>query len=218
MIGNVRNTIGLAVGVALLLFMVGVVRNGNLDYWYMPYNLILGSLPLVLALGVRRLITRYAWKDWRPLAMLFVWLLFLPNSFYLVTDFIHLFETPRVDIIQDIVMLAQFSVLGFVFGFASLYILHKVYEKYVLKVQLWLGVGVALLLSSFAIYLGRVLRWNSWDVLVNPLGLGHDVGDILLRPLAHIDAFSTTISFFAMLASLYLLVWVILNSTTYVKR
>jgi len=40
-------------------------------------------------------------------------------------------------------------------------------------------------LSGFGIYLGRIRRWNSWDVLVHPAGVSHDIGRIAAHPLAN---------------------------------
>jgi len=189
--------------VALALFVVGVLRNHTLDYWYLPYNLFLAAIPLALAVWLQRLLRTYDWKNWRTLGLGIAWLLFLPNSFYIVTDFIHLPETTRVDIIQDVVMLAQFSIVGFIFGFLSLSMLHESYLKHLkAKIITPLAYGV-LLLASFAIYLGRELRWNSWDVVSNPIGLFGDIWSIIAHPLAHPGMISITLSYFLVLASLY---------------
>ena len=61
-----------------------------------------------------------------------------------------------------------------------------------------------LLLSSFAMYLGRDLRWNSWDVLLNPAGIIFDVSERVIDPLDHPEAFTTTLMFFIFLAGLYI--------------
>ena len=39
---------------------------------------------------------------------------------------------------------------------------------------------VVLGLSSFGVYIGRFLRWNSWDLLLNPTILLRDLADHLL--------------------------------------
>ena len=67
--------------------------------------------------------------------------------------------------------------------------------------------GIALLLSGFAIYLGRYLRWNSWDVITNPLGLLFDVSGRIVNPIENPLTFSTTILFFGFLAVLYTVIW-----------
>lgn len=201
---------GLASTVGMLLFAVGALRNGSLDYWYLPYNLVLALIPLALAVWLGRLLQRRKWYDWPLLILACFWLLLLPNSFYIVTDFIHLPETHRVDMVQDIVMLFHFSVLGLVAGFFSLFTLHRAYLRQLSSKIVTLGVALALLLSSFAIYIGRELRWNSWDIIVNPLPLLSDVLATLLNP----DAWFMALSFFGMMASLYVLFWYRLKATS----
>jgi uncharacterized membrane protein len=58
-------------------------------------------------------------------------------------------------------------------------------------------------LSSFAIYLGRDLRWNSWDVLVNPAGFLFYLSERVIDPMDHPEAFTTTLMFFVFLAGVY---------------
>jgi uncharacterized membrane protein len=193
-----------------LLFAIGWLRNNNLEYWYLPYNLALGVLPLVFAIWLQRLRAQYSWKNWRIIILAVFWLLFLPNSFYVITDFIHLYETPRVDVIQDVVMLMQFSVLGVVFGFMSLSIMHQQALQIISKTKATYAVVGILLLSSFAIHLGRELRWNSWDAALNPLGVAKDVFVIAVSPFAS-SAASTTFSFFLFLISFYALWWYAAN-------
>ncbi|HET6746673.1 MAG TPA: DUF1361 domain-containing protein [Candidatus Saccharimonadales bacterium] len=194
--------------VAIGLFAVGALRNHTFDYWYLPYNLFLGAIPLALAVGLRKLLNTYNWKNWRTVALLIIWLLFLPNSFYIFTDYIHLPEVQRVDIVQDVIMLAQFSIVGFVMGFASLWLLHTAYLRHLRAKIITPLVGVVLLLSSFAIYLGRELRWNSWDVVSNPVGLFGDVWSIVAHPSAHPGLISVTLSYFAVLVTLYWCMWI----------
>jgi uncharacterized membrane protein len=49
----------------------------------------------------------------------------------------------------------------------------------------WLGVVGALALASFGVYLGRFLRFNSWDALVHPRRIAHVVRTELENPFQH---------------------------------
>ncbi len=197
----------LATLVAIGLFLVGAVRNQTWDYWYLPYNLLLGFIPLLLAVWLASLLKIRPWKSWLPLVVTVLWLLFLPNSFYIVTDFIHLPEYQRVDIVQDTVMLMQYSLLGLAFGFISLHMVHRELLKRLRPKKAHIGAGIILLLASFAIYLGRDLRWNSWDVVTQPFGLFVDVVERLFNPLGHPVMWSIMLSFFAMLVSIYFIIY-----------
>jgi len=198
---------GLANAVAILLFVVGVLRNQSFDYWYVVYNLVLAYIPLGLAFLLKHLVEKRAWRNWRVGLTGLLWLLFLPNSFYIVTDFIHLYEQPRIDIIQDVVMLLQFSVLGLLAGFASLSILHSLLLKKVGQRNSAVLVLGVLYLCSFALFLGRELRWNSWDVVVRPLGIVNDMALLWQDPAMGMSAFIVTLSFFGVLASMYFMGW-----------
>jgi uncharacterized membrane protein len=67
----------------------------------------------------------------------------------------------------------------------------------------WLFAFCVLALSGFGMYLGRFLRWNSWDVLANPGALGFDIADRLLNPTSHPRTVGTTILFAAFLTMCY---------------
>jgi uncharacterized membrane protein len=69
----------------------------------------------------------------------------------------------------------------------------------------WL-IGV-LLLTSFAIYLGRDLRWNSWDVLTNPGGLLFDISDRLMHPASYPQMLLTVAIFMVLMSSIYGIAW-----------
>jgi uncharacterized membrane protein len=195
--------VGMVVASAFLLFIFGVIRNQTLDYWYLPYNLALAAIPLALAYWIGRIARRFDWKNWRVWTLVAVWLFFLPNSFYIVTDFIHLPETTRIDIVQDSVMLMQFSLLGYFFGFTSLYVVHRIFLRHLKPRIVWVGVMTALLLASFAIYLGRELRWNSWDIIVNPFLVIEDSLAIIFNSAAHPNGLWTMATFFVGLTALY---------------
>jgi uncharacterized membrane protein len=57
----------------------------------------------------------------------------------------------------------------------------------------WLLAIAALLLSGFGIYVGRFLRWNSWDTLTNPRGLVLDAGHQVIHPLSYPRALGVTV-------------------------
>jgi uncharacterized membrane protein len=151
------------------------------------------------------------WSSWTGIAITLAWLVFLPNSFYMVSDYIHLEDMARSSVLFDALTFTCFILNGLILGYASLFMVQALLRKHVSRVQNELIAGLLLFLCSFAIYLGRDLRWNSWDVLVNPAGILFDVSERVIDPLGHPEAFSTTMMFFVFLAGLY---WVM----TYMVR
>ena len=54
-----------------------------------------------------------------------------------------------------------------------------------------------IVIASFGVYLGRFDRWNSWDVLHNPLGLVADILEYVTDPVENLHTWGTTAVFSA---------------------
>jgi uncharacterized membrane protein len=99
---------------------------------------------------------------------LLLWVLFLPNAPYLVTDYMHLAPDSRVPLWFDFALLGAFSASGLLLGFASVYIVQAIVATRAGAVAGWLGTGTSFGLCAVGIYVGRVLRFNSWDAVQEP--------------------------------------------------
>jgi uncharacterized membrane protein len=106
-------------------------------------------------------------------------------------------------------MVGSLVMVGFTLGFTSLFLIHKELLKRFGNMPAGYLVTAIILLSSFAIYLGRDLRWNSWDVIANPSGIILNVSDRLIDPLGHLRAFNVTGLFFVLLSVMYLAIWLV---------
>ena len=199
-------------GVSIGLFCLRAFESGSTRYWFLIWNLFLAWIPLGFAwLLVKKLRTQ-RWQTSMSLALTFLWLGFLPNSFYVVSDFIHLRVTGEVSLLYDVVMFASFTFNAYIAGFMSLYLVHRELHKRLPALNAYSVVAGVLLACSFAIYLGRSLRWNTWDVLVNPAGLLFDVSDRIVNPGAHPQTIVTTGTFFIFLGSLYVVIWQLIGA------
>lgn len=137
-----------------------------------------------------------------PLAAL--WLLFFPNAPYVLTDLIHL-RPVGIPIWYELFILLTFAWTSLMFGFVSLFNMQQLVVQRFNATAGWLFVNAALLLGSFGIYLGRFLRWNSWDVLTEPEQLAWDVIEPLVNPLEHIGTYGFTLSLTVFLLLAYLM-------------
>lgn len=154
-------------------------------FHFLLWNLVLAWIPALLALRIRA-----AYRGGRavlPLVPLGVlWLLFLPNAPYIVTDVVHLRALEHVSLLYDLPMLAVFSATGLLLGFLSLYLVQSVVRARLGEAWGWLLVAATIPLAGIGVYLGRVLRWNSWDLLVRP---EHRIAQVLphvsLESVAH---------------------------------
>ena len=199
--------LGASTLVSVGLFGYGAWRNNSLNYDYLVWNLFLAWLPLIFAVRLVTLLRRKLWSSWEALAVSTLWLVFLPNSFYMISDFIHLQEVRRVDVLYDAVMFTSFIYTGVVLGFSSLYLIHIQLRRRLSVTEATFWIATTLLVCSAAVYVGRDLRWNSWDLLTNPGGLLFDISDRLQHPAAYPQMLATVITFFILLASMYGLLW-----------
>ncbi len=165
--------------VALLL--VRAVRANSLAFAFLAWNLFLAAVPAVAAWLFARAAKQRAAG---PLQLLWfvVWLAFLPNAPYLVTDFLHFAPSPPVAPWYDLALLGSCTGTGLLLGYTSLADVQAVIARRFSERLGWGLAVAALLLSGFGIYLGRFLRWNSWDALANPLALLADIAQRLADP------------------------------------
>ena len=136
-----------------------------------------------------------------------VWLLFLPNSAYIVTDLLHLPGKGNVPMWYDVILIFFFAWNGLILCFISVYLVQQVVAERIGRITGWLMVVCVLGLSSYGIYIGRFLRWNSWDMLRNPLELLGQLGEELTHPFGHprMVAMTGLLSMFLLLAYLILM-------------
>jgi uncharacterized membrane protein len=188
-------------------FAVGAFENHSFAFWYLAWNLSLGWLPLLFVLALLRVIRTRGWTSWPGIVLTLLWVAFLPNSFYMVSDFIHLQDYSRVNFVFDAVMFSSFVFTGLLIGYTSLYLVHVELTHRLKRATAWAWIGVILAMCSFAIYLGRDLRMSSWDILTNPAGILIGISDPIASPRAHALAFTTTLTFFVFLSCFYIAVW-----------
>tara|TARA_R110001606_G_C15193908_1_gene630838 strand:- start:91 stop:633 length:543 start_codon:yes stop_codon:yes gene_type:complete len=124
-----------------------------------------------------------------------IWLLFLPNAPYIVTDLIHLRVSYSTYIWLDILVVSSFAFNGLLLFYLSILDMKHVLKRYLKKPIINYGITLTIFLSSFGVYLGRFLRYNSWEILSNPKYLFIDIVNIAVRPLANKEAWLFTIVF-----------------------
>lgn len=174
---------------------------------YLLWNLFLGWLPFILALLLRQTLKHTLWSSWRALLISMAWLVLLPNSFYMVSDFIHLNEFGENQIVFGAVTFTSFVFTSICLGVASVYLVHIEFLKRASARLAAALIGIILLTVSVAIYVGRDLRWNSWDIIANPFGLLFDISERLLHPSQYGQVLAVVLPFFVLLATIYYVIW-----------
>lgn len=142
---------------------------GSRAYIYLIWNLFLSWIPFGVSMMMTYLFSHNSKKH--SLILIFLgcfWLLFYPNAPYMITDFIHYRFSSSFLAWIDLVIFSAFILTSFLIGFISLFLVSRIVEKKFNKPFAWLFILCTLFLSSYGIYLGRVIRWNSWDLIFKP--------------------------------------------------
>jgi uncharacterized membrane protein len=200
--------------VSMLLFWcacmiaVRINRTGSGYYVFLVGNLFLASVPLFFSTTLR--IATHWRLNWTiRLALFGLWLLFLPNAPYILTDILHLTRTSQAPAWYDLALLLSCSGTGLLLGYLSLIDVQTIVARRFGPAWSWMFATVSLVLSGFAIYLGRFLRWNSWDVLIEPTRVFEIIGRVV-HPLAHTQAVAVTLIFGSILTLGYITLRILL--------
>jgi uncharacterized membrane protein len=134
----------------------------------------------------------------------FAWLLFIPNSFYIITDLFHLEEGRAAPQWYDLTLIFSFAWNGIILGILSLYKMEKIIEsKFNRRATLFFIYGI-MWLNALGIYIGRYLRFNSWDVITNPLGLAADITYLCIHPFRNFMEWAMIFCFSFLMTLIYL--------------
>ncbi len=196
-----------ASGVSSALVMGRIAWTGNVRYTFLLWNLFLAWLPLLFAMLAAREYCRRPALGWRFHFVAGAWLLFFPNAPYIFTDLTHLTTRFYGHFWVDLVLILSCALTGLVLGFLSLFIMQAIVAHRFGRAASWLFVGVVAGLSGFGIYLGRFLRFNSWDVIYRPRALFHGIGSWAADPLAHANSYAFPVLFAMFLFIAYLMLY-----------
>lgn len=194
--------------VSLVLQRVHAVISGGHGYTFLPVNLRLAWIPFLAA------ILANASTRWRrlfyfamPVSTL-VWLIFFPNAPYLLTDFQHLSDVGGYSPLWfNVIVLVWFAWTGLLLGIASLYLMQEIISRRLGTAAGWIFVVGATILSSIGVFLGRFLRWNSWDLLQDPLMIAQDMYGIVRHPISNLPTYGFTILFTLLILFIYVTIY-----------
>jgi uncharacterized membrane protein len=175
----------------IMLSVLRVVATGSTMFLFLNWNLFLAIIPFVVT---RFVVYKKAIIDKRLfLVVLVFWLLFFPNSPYILTDLFHLKKSTSMPLWYDLILVLSYAWAALVFGFMSLSDIQKMSATHFGQRITTIGIIVILFVSSFGVYLGRYLRWNSWDIVTNPLRLLGDIGNEIFHPFDHPRTWGVTL-------------------------
>jgi uncharacterized membrane protein len=165
------------------------------------WNLFLAWIPFIISSSFKRIVKI---KKWKQLFVFSTWLLFFPNALYIITDLIHLDLETTVPKWFDAILLFTSCITGLMMAFISLIRVEKYlayhFSNRIVNVQ----IVFILFLASFGVYLGRFLRWNSWDIISNPFDLLISIVQRFVFPFQHLQTWGVTVMLTILFYLLYL--------------
>ncbi|AWG26734.1 DUF1361 domain-containing protein [Flavobacterium kingsejongi] len=183
----------------LVLLIIRILVSHTLFYGFLAWNLVLAFVPLLLTMILQRK-ERLRHNRYGLLLLSFVWLLFLPNAPYIITDFFHL-EKGALYMPEwfDVLLLTSFAWTGVLVGLLAMTAMQQLWAQRFSASKGRIFIVFAALLSGFGIYLGRFLRFNSWDILQHPF----DLTTAITTAAFHWRTFGFSLGYGALLLLLY---------------
>lgn len=191
----------------LLLYLYFVFFLHGPRNLFLVFNLVLATIPLLLAWRLGVSLGHKRWSAWEPLLLTLLWLVFLPGSFFAVVDFTLLAAQPSSSLLFASVLFSGFIFESMLLGLASIYLVHVELKKRVKAHTAAALVTIILIGVSYAVYLGHDMNWNSWDIMLNPGGFIFDISNLLSKPHTYPTMVRTMASTFLYIGAAYLIVW-----------
>ncbi|MBP6624750.1 MAG: DUF1361 domain-containing protein [Chitinophagaceae bacterium] len=184
---------------SVLLSTFRILATDNIRYIFLNWNLFLALIPWLASSWLKQKI--------RPAVastlVIMLWILFFPNSPYILTDLFHLRKNSDMPIWYDLIMILSYAWTGLMFGFMSLMDIESLAEKWLSKKMIPFAICILFFITSFGVYLGRFLRWNSWDIVTNPASLASDILQQFIEPQHHLRTWGLTLLMGSLLSLMY---------------
>lgn len=178
--------LALSITFTLLMLSVRLVRTQERMYIFYIWNLFLAVVPIWFS----RKLQHSERINFKSIVLLISWLLFFPNAPYIVTDILHFEEREGVPKWYDLLLVFSAAWSGLMAGFISLGYVDSFLNRHITKKWKVLLTPLFLFAASIGIYMGRFLRFNSWDVITKPKVLLHTGYAYTFRPLEHTQAWA----------------------------
>lgn len=191
----------LPVSFTITLIVFRIFYSGSLMYLFFVWNLFLAIIPF----GLSSLLLQAQKKNLYWLIFL-TWILFFPNALYIITDLMHLKQVNNIPLWFDVILFFSAAINGLLIAFISLYQVELFLQSRFSNNKTQLMLACCLFISSFGVYIGRFLRWNSWDIFFNPFQFIFEIIPPLINPFQHPRTWGVTIIFFLFFSSFYFII------------
>lgn len=193
-------TMALSVCFTLTLVFIRAFITAQFIYVFYVWNLFLAIIPVFISnklLQQKRLSVK-------SYTLIFLWLIFFPNAPYIVTDLFHFMKRDNIPLWFDLLIVTTAAWNGLILGFVSLNNVELFLSKHITLKKVKLLIALSFLLCGFGVYLGRFLRFNSWDVFNNFDDLIVEISSRFIHPFQHTSTWSFSFLFAVMIGLFYL--------------
>ncbi len=155
--------------------------NFNDNFQWMAVNVFLALLGVIFSILIARTKNKIL-----KIVFIILWLLFIPNTIYLVTDLQYLpWQIPAQSLFLTFLIVAQFMILAFIgivsyiYAMKPITVLIQKSRKKSQKFEVKSFVFIFNFIIAFGIILGKLQRTESWYVFSNPLRVISDINTSL---------------------------------------
>jgi uncharacterized membrane protein len=200
---EIDRILNLSMAFSVALVMARIAYTGKLTFIFLNWNLFLAWLPYKIS---SRLLQQSSvqTRKWKFAAISFVWLLFIPNAFYILTDLFHLGAHHNVPNWFDLTLIISFAWNGLLLGILSVRQMEKLMQPHLRGMHELLFVYPIMWLNALGVYIGRYPRFNSWDIITNPFGLAAYILKMMVHPVQYKYAWGMVACFSVFMTIVYL--------------
>ncbi|HEY2722170.1 MAG TPA: DUF1361 domain-containing protein [Chitinophagaceae bacterium] len=178
---TIRQWMWVSCSFSMVLLVLRIITSGRLSYGFLAWNLFLAFVPYFISSWLSNHAEMLK-SRLRLSALIFLWMLFMPNSFYILTDLFHLQNLDNGHPWFDLLLIFSFAWNGILFGILSIQKMEMILKNGKGKLVSGFVIAVVMWLNAFGVYIGRMLHFNSWDIFTNPFDLISDIANMFLAP------------------------------------
>ena len=196
---DLQQLVSISLGFTLVLLAVRVFYTGTVMYFFYPWNLFLALVPVFFS----GLLLKQKTLNYKSILLLGLWLLFLPNAPYLVTDIFHFEERPPVPFWFDLMLVVSGAWNGILLCMISLFRVERFLKTVCTPKLTGKIMPLIIFLCGYGVYIGRYLRYNSWDVVTEPVGILRTSTHHIHHPFQNLNVWLFTFVFASFLGIIY---------------
>lgn len=153
-------------------------------YLFLIWNLFLAGIPYVIS-SLALKVNPQKRKGWLIIPIVALWLLFFPNAPYILTDLLHIKGKSQMPGWYDLILTLSYGWTGLMYGYLSLVNIELLFPSNQSIIKKRAAIIVLLFISSIGVFMGRYLRWNSWDMVLYPKEIVAEVLPFFTNPFSH---------------------------------